>query len=298
MAKYNQRQETRYEGNEFSNMPSIDYGRANTMLHRNNKDMVSWDKVKEICDKYGFKFTTIDRTFSDRFCEFVVYLKADISVEEYTALRKAFDNSKENRERFWAVGDRYKETFKKLHQCVHELDEETELYFPCGWGGNCGIFGSDDVKRNNYSFGDHLLSWSYIIDHWAPEIYDTRQKLQKGIYVLMEAAGIKKQPQDSPTMEEMETTILNIANKVINEKKYVVSFENGKRQVDAGSYKALVVRYKDSGEYCCMMAFSRDWLGRYVMTSARPLCGECSWEMDYKDPTEDIKSALGSCCVK
>ena len=42
------------------------------------------------------------------------------------------------------------EDFRKMHDCIHELDENTRLYFPCGSLGAYGCFGSKDGKRKSY----------------------------------------------------------------------------------------------------------------------------------------------------
>ena len=292
--KYIQREETRYANNEFESMPSIDFRGANPpyLTKRSGKRM-DWDKVKEICDKYGFKFCTINNTFCGDNTEFVVYLKTDISVEHYNELYKVYDNSREDKERYWEMSHSYDWAFRKLHECVHELDEQTDLMFECGWSGNCGLFGSDDVKRKSYSFGSHLTTWSYIIDRWAPSIHDTRMKLSKGIYAMMTTRYIKPEIQNSPLVEDFEPTLIEIVRGLIGD-KFTAKFEHGKRQCDTDTdgYRALVVRYAENGEYCGMVTFNRDWMGRYHITSAAPLCGQSSWVMDWQNPTEDLKSAV------
>ena len=295
--KFLQREESRYNGNEFDNMPSIDYGTLKSDgLNSRNKSRVDMDKAREICAKYGFKCTYINSTFGGDGAEFIVYLKTDIDVNEYDKLRKAYlnGNDREVAEKFWTFRRRYEQTFLNLHECMHELDEQTYLMFECGWHGNCGLFGSNDVRKKTYRGGDGLVNWNSITDWWSPLIHDTTRQLSKGIYVLASTRYIKPLMEDSPKLEEMEETLLNLTKELLSN-KFVAAFENGKRQCDNDSYNALVVRYKDNNEYCCMIRFFRDWMGRYTIYTARPLCGQTDWVMDWKNPKDDILSALGSC---
>lgn len=286
--------ETRYANNEFESMPSLDFRGPNPpYLTRRSKSRIDWEKVGEICSKYGFRYCTINSTFCGDDAEFVVYLKTDISADYYKECRKAFDNSDEDRERFWSFNRKYESAFRKLHECVHELDEQTDLMFDCSWCGNCGLFGSDDVRRQTYSFGSNLSSWSYIIDRWSPCIHDTKYQLSKGVYVMMTTRYIKPQIQQSPLLEDFEPKLIEIVRELIG-KGYTADFEHGKRQCDTGTdgYRALVVRCAKSGEYCGMVTFNRDWMGRYHIKTAAPLCGESSWVMDWQNPKEDLQEAV------
>jgi hypothetical protein len=166
--------------------------------------------------------------------------------------------------------------------------------FDCGWSGNCGVFGSNDVKRKTYNFGDNIYGWKAITNTWSPLIHDTNYRLSKGVYVLMSTRYIKPEKQNSPELDEtMEQTLLDAVRNELSE-EYTAKYEVGKRQYDKEPFKALIVRYKD-GDYCCMVNFSRDWLGRYSIYTARPLCGESHWIMDWENPAEDIRTALGRC---
>ena len=291
--KFLQREETRYSNNEFSNMPSVDYGTIiSERIRSRNKNRVDMDKAREICSRYGFKCTYINSTFGGDGADFIVYLKTDINVDEYGKLTKFATN--EDTKKYWDIRNGYNETFIRMHNCLHELDEQTYLMFECGWHGNCGLFGSSDVYRQTYCGGDRLVGWNSIVDNWSPSIHDTARQLSKGVYVLASTYYIKPFAEDSPNLEDMEDTLLGIAKGLLSS-EFVAEFENGKRQYDNEPYKALVVRYKRGNDYCCMLRFSRDWMGRYSLYSARPLCGERSWVMDWKNPKDDLMSALGSC---
>jgi hypothetical protein len=252
------------------------------------------DLAKSICAKYGFGCTYINSTFGGDDAVFVVYLKTKVNADEYKALRKAYDrNNRESMERFWAVGEGYENTYLEMHKCVNELDEQTALMFDYGWHGNCGLFGSHDVKRQSYSGGDSLTSWESILDRWNSSIHDTLSRLSKGVYVMMYTHYIKPEAEDSPILDDtMEQALLDAVRKELSD-KYVANYEMGKRQYDKESYKALIVRYKDGNDYSCMIRFSRDWIGRYIIYSAAPLCGESNWVMDWKNPINDIREALG-----
>ncbi len=294
---FTQRDCTRYPGNEFSDMPSIDYGTIKSeWLNSGNKNRIDWDKVKEICDKYGFGCTYINSTFGGDDAEFVVYLKTNINVDEYNkAVEGLRSYTQEARDKYIELCKPYDYVYHQLHKCVHELDNQTYLMFECGWHGNCGQFGSNDVRKQSYSGGDHLMSWKTITDIWSPLIHDTNYRLSKGIYALMSTHFIKPELQDSPVLDDaMEQTLLDLTRNLLSD-EFVADYEHGKRQCDNEPYKALVVRYKRGNDYCCMLRFSRDWMGRYSLYSARPLCGESTSIMDWKNPAKDIRYALGKC---
>lgn len=294
--KFLQRKESRYANNEFKNMPSIDYGTLiSNGLSERNKSRVDMDKAREICAKYGFKCTYINSTFGGDDAEFVVYFKTDINVDEYNKITKFATD--EDTKKFWEIKDSYKNMFLKLHDCMHELDEQTYLMFECDWHGNCGLFGSSDVYKQTYCGGDRVVSWNSIVDKWSPIIHDTTRQLSKGVYVLASTYYLKPLAEDSPKLKVMEDTLLDLTKELLSS-EFVAKYEKGKRQCDNEPYKALVVRYKQNNEYCCMIRFFRDWLGRYKIYSARPLCGESSWVMDWKNPKDDLLSALGSCAKR
>lgn len=287
-----QRTETRYANNEFENMPSIDYSTADAPhLCKRNQSRIDFNKVSEICKKHGFNYTLINSTFGGDGVELVVYLKTN---EDVVLFDKKYDDLTNDEKRLrWNLNKSYDDTYRKLHDCIHELDEQTDLLFRCGWCGNCGLFGSHDVKRMTYSFADGLHSWRDITNHWSPLIHDTTSKLSKGVYIYATSSQLKPQPQDSPLMEDFEPIILAKVKEILDE-KYSYSFECGKRgcDTDTPSYKALVIRYAKNNEYCGMIRFSRDNVGRYFIKTAAPLCGETSWEMDWKNPSEDLARAL------
>lgn len=295
MKKYIQSEETRYANNEYESMPSLDFSFRHNGLTKENMNRVDWGMVDEICKKYGFGYKIFESTYCSR-VECVIYLKTDISVEHYNEMRKAYDNSREDKERFWAMCHSYDDTFRKLHDCVHELDEQTDLMFECDWSGNCGLFGSHDVQRKSYSFGSRLSTWSNITDRYSHYCYYTPCFFSKGIYVMMNTSYIKPQKQNSPELADFEPKLLEMTRELLSD-EFVADFEIGKRQCDteSDSYRALVVRYKETNGYCCMVRFFRDNMGKYTIYCARPLSGESDWEMDWQNPTEDLKCALGSC---
>lgn len=196
--KYNQNEESQYYGNEYKNMPSLDFRELSKQryLITANQNEVDWNVVKSICEKHGFGYTIINGTFCKRQSgnligydsEFVAYKKLDIGTEEYDRLDKEgdYDNIRE-------LTSKYEPLMMKLHDCIHELDEETDLVFKTVLQGNYGLFSKYDYS---YSDGDLLYSWRYIIDIWHPSIFDTSSKLSKGVYVFMTSRWIKTQPKD------------------------------------------------------------------------------------------------------
>ena len=191
--KYIQRNETRYSNNEYPNMPSIDYPMSYIMeLTKRNRSVLDLDVIKEICSKYGFRYTFIDSTFAGDESHFILYLKTDLDADKYDAMRKnIFTSSKEEQMKYFALSDRYDSTFMKMHDCINELDVKTQLYFRNGWVGNCGLFGSDDVNRVSYLGGRWLYSWEQVNRWFSPNINDTMSKLSKGVYVMAESMYLK-----------------------------------------------------------------------------------------------------------
>ena len=292
-----QREETRSLNNEFANMPSIDYGtwRSDEICAK-NKNRVDFQLVEKICAKYGFGCTYINSTFGGDDANFLVYFKLNIDPDKYEKLRdKAYrENDRESQEKCWAMRNQYADIYIKMHECVHELDEQTALMFECGWAGNCGIFGSDNISRKTYLGCNSISSWEDILRHWYPSIHDTRYRMTKGVYIYAYTRYFKAEKQNSPELDEtMEQTLLDAVRNELSE-EYTAKYEVGKRQYDKESYKALVIRYRHD-EYCSMIRFSRDWLGRYSIYTAMPLCGESSWIMDWENPREDIRTELGRC---
>lgn len=186
-------QKTKTYGNEYQNMPSIDFSYAEN--HRDliteNQNEVDWDIVKSICEKHGFGFTIINGTFGKQWVgeklgyssEVVIYKKLDLDPNKYDELEKNKDYDK-----IWELKGKYEPLMVKLHDCIHELDEETDLAFKTGWSGNYGLFSEYDCS---YSFGNILYSWRYITDIWHPSINDTLSKLEKGVYIFMTSRWIK-----------------------------------------------------------------------------------------------------------
>ena len=194
MAKYNQKKETKYFNNEFENMPSIDFRCLynNECLDTQTKKEIEWDVIDEICKKHGFSYTLINSTFGlnskgnfDVTC--LIYKKIDLSHEQYAEWIKFNEWGKIHEEQ-----RKYTETYKKLHECIHELDEETELVFDTAYAGNYGLFGSNDVRRKTYSPIDFITDWNTIVDRFSPLIHDTEKKLTKGVYIMTTTSHLKR----------------------------------------------------------------------------------------------------------
>lgn len=288
-----QREETRYENNEYANMPSVDYSTVSAPdLTTKTESRLDLAVIKEICDKYGFNYTFIYSTFCGNGSVFIVYHKTTLDVAEYENYSKNWGKlTQAQKETYWAIEHRYDDMYRRLHDCMHELDERTDLFFECNWVGNVGIFGSHDVKRQTYRGASDLYGWKDILNRWSPLIHDTNSKLSKGIYVMGYTRHLKPQPQNSPALAEYEPTLLKMVRDLIGD-KYTANFEEGKRNCDTTSYRALVVRRKRDNDYCGMMIIVRDFIGRYHIRCAAPLCGETYWEMDWENPSEDLERAL------
>lgn len=189
--KFVQSNETRYENNEYANMPSVGHLPSNRLTTKNQKS-IDWELVKEIVKKYNLNYTIINDTACYYLengvfqTEFVLYFKTELDSDYIDSLIKSEQYDLVHK--FTAI---YDDIPQRLHDCVHELDEQTPLLFDTGWAGNCGRFGSHDVKRKTYSFGDRLHTWHYIEDRWSPIIHDTRKRLDKGAYFFMTSRHLK-----------------------------------------------------------------------------------------------------------
>lgn len=187
MAKYNQSAHL-YENNEYVNMPSIGSSCGN-MLTTKSAKQVDWNKVAEIVNKYGFKYCLITDTFGSYGergvfrTDFVLYYHLPITNDWY--------EQNKGTKVLWDKNLEFYPIYKKLHDCVHELDEETLLRFSCSWGGNVGCFASDDVKRQTYTFGDRFSTWKNLINDYPTNICNINSQLKKGVYVVMCSKSLK-----------------------------------------------------------------------------------------------------------
>lgn len=283
-----------YENNEFNDMPSIDFCTlTSNYLNTDNRKELQIDNINEICKKHGFNFCFIDSTFGGNDSHFIVYRKLELDVDEFDALRKMACKDYEKRKEYWKIDEQFEPIYLALHKCVNELDQYTDLFINYGWHGNCGVFGSHDIHRISYSGGDHIYSWEGILNNWSPMINNTRSVLSRGVYVLIETHYIKPKIQQSPTLEEFEPKLLEIAKSLIKD-LYTVDFETGKRGCDSTDYKAMVIRDKKTKDYRFMLRFNRCWWGQYFITRCTPLCGESEWVFDWENPTDAMKKALVS----
>lgn len=194
MAKYNQSSNL-YKNNEYENMPSIDLRSNIRILTTKSVKQVDWDKVKEIVNKHGFKYCLI----SDTFCsygergvfrtDFVLYYQLPITNDWF----------EENKGPgvVWNKNLEFYPIYKKLHDCVHELDEETILHFDCSWSGNVGPFASHDVKRQTYSFGNSITTWKTLINNYPSEITNINSQMKKGVYAIMCSDSLKDKDDES-----------------------------------------------------------------------------------------------------
>lgn len=195
--KYIQKQNIGFR-NEYANMPSLDFAylAENRALITANESEIDWNVVKSICEKHGFDFTIINGTFCTYdvggligySSEVVIYKKIGLDTKEFEKLE---DNKEYGKIRELTAN--YDDLFLKLHNCVNELDEETDLVFETCLSGNVGLFSGYDFC---YSSCDILHSWRKIIDIWSPLIHDTNYKLKKGVYIFMCSRWIKTFPKD------------------------------------------------------------------------------------------------------
>lgn len=191
MAKIIQSEKTKYANNEYDNMPSLDYFTASAeRLTQYNLGRVDLDIVREVCAKHGFGCVVITNTFiTNKDCDVVICVKTDINSARYGKPYKEMTVEDFSWKR--EVDLQYADTLRRLHDCIHELDERTDLLFHTGNVGNVGLFGSHDVKRKSYSHASYLTSWRDIVNKWSPLIHDTISQLESGVYALASASLLK-----------------------------------------------------------------------------------------------------------
>ena len=253
----------KYHNNEFDNMPSIDYYDSSYRLGHFNKETIDWDEVGRIVKSFGLEYVLISRTFSDSFIDVVVYHK----IED---------------------GDDLPAYCHLLHNCIHELDLKTNLYWRTSWNGNVGIFGSNDVKRQTYSFGDRIWKWKNILNNWESSIHDTKRVLKEGDYLLMDTSYGKIKHDNVFTDFNIVETIEYIRSIAPSHK---VALENGKRLYDKYSFDAVVIR-NSNDQYCGLLKFDKDVNDVVNVIYATPLCGESEVMLRKSDWKEQVKNMV------
>lgn len=290
MAKYNQLEGSRYEGNEYPNMPSIDYGCSSYHItEKNYKDGCDWDKVKEICSKHGFAFRLVRCNYKSEITV-VIYKKTDLDQDEYIRICKDYKNSEEDLQTFRKLIRSHDGTFYALHDCLHELDEETNLYFRCGWAGNVGLFGSHDVRRNVYSFADWLHTYKDLLNEFEPSLYDAGRNFDKGVYAY--ATANKFKIDESQVFADFTN---EMALQVMREYKPELNFDvrTGKRQCDTDSqpYEAIVVSGSKCGQYGSF-TINKDAHNIVYLSVRVPLAGEHSRRLTPQDYVKTIQDSI------
>lgn len=293
MSKYNQLDSSKYENNEYSNMPSLDYYHSSYHIcPQNINNGCDWDKVRKICAKHGFSLQFIYPTFcKNSSVDVCIYYKTDVNEDEYTRLLHS-DNMEEKK-KAWVIIDSFTDKYYSLHDCLHELDEETNLYFNCGTGGNVGLFGSQDVRRRIYRFADVLTTYNSLCRRNDPDIHDTARKFGKGVYIMASTSTFKIDEND--IFPEFDN---EMALKVMREYAPNLNFDvcMGRRACDGpNEYEAIVVTSKKGGQYGSF-TFHKDGHDVVTMCQRVVLCGEGSTTLSRETYAEQIKDALRFMC--
>ena len=168
------KQKNEHTSNMFVDMPSTDYTTATSPCLSSVGIEREMPTLSRIAEGHGFKVTTIMPTFGGGAPELVVYKRiSDGDSETLRSLQKLAEP---------IIDD--------LHLCVNELDRNTNILFETGWLGNCGKYGSDDVRRKSYC-GIGLRTWSDMLQMFSPLITDIKRKLRKGAYVIVTSRHAK-----------------------------------------------------------------------------------------------------------
>lgn len=267
---------------EFAKMPSKQFCTAcdTTRFNRGNLNRVDFDKVKEICNKYGFAYSLVYSTFGGDGVEFILYYKTDISESEYKAMRET-----KNRTLYHEWDDNLIDKRLAMHRCVNELDLATELYFEVSWSGNSGLFGSHNIGYMTYR-DTNLESYDELKKRYSL-IYDFR--MPRGVFLTIKTNHLK--PDLSKYLSEFTIEdAFKVATELFPGKE--ISIVKGKRASDTNmdAYRAILV-----GKGLNQLGSLTIWKsgGGIVQMGIRAvLGGETSTRLSATNYREQIKDAL------
>lgn len=279
MSKYKQLESTKYKYNEFDDMPSLDYGHSSYRATKRNWSDLDWDKVIKICNKHGFTAGIINSTFGGDERTVVIYRKTGID-------RNAWINRKDWRE--WVqLKEPYEHWIDELHQCVHELDLETNLYLEAGWLGTSNKYTPDTSSKGyrRIDFRDDRR----IFDIWSPTINDTTRTFGRGVYVMVDTNRFKIKEEDRFPEFTMELALQKLIEMFPD---LDIKIAEGRRQCDGDvTYKAIVVNDK-KGCQLGSLTFYKDEHDIVGMSRRVPLCGESSWNISKAEFEEELRDAI------
>jgi hypothetical protein len=224
---------------EFAKMPSHQHCSIcdTERLRRVNLNRVDLNKVKEICNKYGFDYSLVYSTFGGDDIEFVLYYKTDLNESEFNTKREEMKAKRD-----WALYREWNDNLigKRLamHRCVNELDLATDLYFEVSWSGNSGLFGSHNIGYMTYR-DTHLESWEELKKHYSL-IYDFR--MPRGVFLTIKTYYLK--PDLSKCMFDFTIEdAFKVAKELYPSKANQLEIVTGKRACDTNSdpYQAILV---------------------------------------------------------
>lgn len=269
MARYIQRSEKSNEWGEkqimFDNMPSADYKSCCAQIVACPLTDADKTTINEIADKHGFKVKVIHSTFGTKKVAYFFYKK--VTKEQY-----------ENRYK-------YADLKNTLQELIHELDEETPLYF------ETRSFWSEgkQVKYfpREFEDGKHLREWvfsSSIFDSW----------FEDGYYLCEFTYCVKIDPNEIID-EELNYEVLRDTAKEMFP-KLNIDIVNGKRGCDGEeTYNALLI-YNERGSYLGQLGsitLTKDKYNNvYRLCKRVPLCGECSFKLGKDTWRDELKHSI------
>lgn len=267
MARYIQRSEKSNEWGEkqimFDNMPSADYQFCSAPIV--DCPLTDADKatINEIADKHGFKVKVIHSTFGTEKVAYFFHKK--VTEEQYN--------------KFYGRGD------NTLQELIHELDEETPLYF------ETRSFWSEgkQVKYfpKGFEDGKHLREWEF-----PSTIFDSR--FEDGYYLCEYTYCVKIDPNDVIDEELNYEVLRDIAKEMFPDLN--IDIVNGKRGCDGEeTYNALLI-YNERGSYLGQLGsitLTKDEYNNvYRLCQRVPLCGECSFRLGKDTWRSQLKHAI------
>lgn len=270
------------ESLEFAKMPSKDFCTATDTirLNRRNLDRVDFNKVKGICNKYGFGYSLVYSTFGGDDVEFILYYKTSIAESDYKAMRSAEDW---DLYRSWYT--HYIDKMLEMHRCVNELDLATDLFFEVSWSGNVGLFGSDNVGYKTYTNScERFETWEQLNKHYSL-IYDF--KMPRGVFLIVKTNHLK--PDLSKCLFGFTIKdAFKVATEIFPDKQ--LSIVEGKRTCDTDAYKAILVG--EGMNQLGSLTIYGSKSGAVQMGIRAVLGGETSTSLSATEYREQIKDAL------
>lgn len=275
-------------GGLFDNMPSADTDKCRPVDTDKNKvrEILGSEPAKSIIRKHNAVVGYADDII------LAVFFKGNLNDDSY-----------------WKSKETAEKSFQDL---IHELDLNTELYFPVcnsgnfGWRANKNTYEMSPssykymMSETEYSFQDFYPLKRDIADfartHGAENTMCIAYSWNSYDYKLKGYAN-----SSDIRYEDIKEEILEYAKTYIGKKhrKFEITLSVGKRASDSKQYEAFVISYKgDKGAFSQKGSFviSQNKFGDGFMEVRVPLAGETKYKFDFNDWKSTVEDAIDWIC--